>query len=204
MKDVCTAIVIASSNQGKIKEFRSLFPSNFILKAQSEFAAPQIEETGKTFVENAILKARNASLFANLPAIADDSGLEVDALNGKPGVHSARYAGPTATDQDNVVKLLYELEGIPHEQRTARFYCVITFLRHADDPRPLICEGTWQGNIQTEPSGNNGFGYDPVFYVPTHKCTAAELDIRVKNQLSHRGQALTKLVEKLRSYPSLS
>lgn len=204
MRVAGTEIVVASSNQGKIKEFRSLFPNNFILKAQSEFATPQIEEIGKTFVENAILKARNASLVANLPAIADDSGLEVDALNGRPGVHSARYAGLTANDQGNVAKLLDELEGVPHEQRTARFHCVIAFLRHADDPRPLICEGTWQGYIQTEPSGSNGFGYDPVFYVPTHKCSAAELDIEVKNQLSHRGQALTALVEKLRSYPSLS
>ena len=204
MKDARTEIVIASSNQGKIREFRSLFPNNFTLKAQSEFAAPHIEETGKTFVENAILKARNASLFANLPAIADDSGLEVDALNGRPGVHSARYAGPAATDQDNVAKLLDELKGVPHRQRTARFHCVISFLRHADDPRPFICEGTWQGYIQTEPSGSNGFGYDPIFYVPTHKCTAAKLDTEVKNELSHRGQALTKLIEKLRSCPNLS
>ena len=204
MKDASTAIVIASSNQGKIKELRSLFPNIFTLTEQSEFAVPPIEETGKTFVENAILKARNASLFANLPAIADDSGLEVDALNGRPGVHSARYAGPTATDQDNISKLLTQLEGVPHEQRTARFHCVIVFLRHTDDPRPLICEGTWHGYVQTEISGSKGFGYDPVFYVPTHECTAAELNSEVKNELSHRGQALSKLVEKLRSHPSLS
>ena len=204
MKDAGIAIVIASSNQGKIKEFRSLFPNNFILKAQSEFTTPQVEETGKTFVENAILKARNASLFANLPAIADDSGLEVDALNGRPGVNSARYAGPAASDQDNITKLLAELEGVPRPQRTAHFHCVIAFLRHADDPTPLICDGAWQGYIQTEPSGSYGFGYDPVFYVPTHKCTAAELDTEVKNQLSHRGQALAKLIQKLQSDPSLS
>ena len=136
MKDAGIAIVIASSNQGKIREFRSLLPNNFILKSQSEFMTPQIEETGKTFVENAILKARNASLFANLPSIADDSGLEVDALNGRPGVNSARYAGPAATDHDKIAKLLAELEGVPHSQRTAHFHCVIAFLRHADDPRP--------------------------------------------------------------------
>ena len=204
MKDASTAIIIASSNQGKIKELRALLPNNFVLTEQSEFAVGPIEETGKTFVENAILKARNASLFAKLPAIADDSGLEVDALKGRPGVHSARYAGPTATDQDNVTKLLAELEGVPHEQRTARFHCVIVFLRHTDDPRPLICEGTWQGYVQTEISGSNGFGYDPVFYVPSHKCSAAQLNTEVKNELSHRGQALKKLVEKLRPYPSLS
>ena len=204
MRDANSVIVIASSNKGKIKELNSLLPDKFILKAQSEFAIPQIEEIGKTFIENAILKARNASLFAKLPAIADDSGLEVDALSGKPGVYSARYAGPEATDQDNVDKLLDELKQVPYGQRTARFHCVVAFLRHADDPRPLICEGTWLGYIQTEPRGSNGFGYDPVFYVPTHKCTAAELDTKVKNQLSHRGQALAKLVEKLGSYPSLN
>lgn len=202
MKDVITSIVIASSNPGKLKEFRSILPTNFTLKAQTEFGTPEIEESGKTFIENAILKARNASYFANLPAIADDSGLEVDALDGRPGVYSARYAGTEATDQDNVSKLLDELKHVPHEQRTARFRCVIAFMRHADDPRPLICEGTWQGFIQNEQTGHSGFGYDPVFYVPTHRCSAAELDAHVKNQLSHRGQALARLVAKLRSDPS--
>ena len=199
MRDDNTSIVIASSNQGKLREFSSLLSDSFHLRTQTEFQVPPIEESGKSFVENAILKARNASSYANLPAVADDSGLEVDALGGRPGVHSARYAGREATDEDNVIKLLDELKHVEFEQRTARFHCVIAFMRHANDPRPLICEGTWQGFIQHQASGSNGFGYDPVFFVPPHKCTAAELDPKVKNQLSHRAQALNKLVAELGS-----
>lgn len=191
------SIVIASSNRGKLKELQSLLPDNCVLLAQSEFDVPSIEENGKSFIENAILKARNASQSTNLPAIADDSGLEVDALQGRPGIFSARYAGVDATDAENTRKLLKELQDVPQAGRAARFHCALVFVRFADDPKPLIVEGTWQGYIQCQPSGHNGFGYDPIFHVPTHHCSAAELDPGVKNQLSHRGQALVKLIAKL-------
>ena len=189
-----SAIVIASSNPGKLQEFVSLLPKEYSLKMQSDFNVPTIEESGESFIENAILKARNACHYTHIAALADDSGLEVDALNGKPGVYSARYAGLHTTDRANVEKLLQDLRHVPWQQRTARFHCAIAYLRHAEDPRPLICEGTWHGLIQESPSGSNGFGYDPVFYVPTHQCSAAELDAETKNRLSHRGQALTKLL----------
>lgn len=192
-----TAIVIASSNPGKLRELRSLLPKKYALNMQSDFNVPPIEESGMSFIENAILKARNACRYTNKAALADDSGLEVDALNGKPGIHSARYAGPSASDEDNVMKLLEELEQVPREQRTARFHCAIAYLRHAKDPTPLICEGTWHGFIQQSPTGTGGFGYDPVFHVPTHHCSAAELDAETKNRLSHRGQALAKLLASL-------
>lgn len=174
-----------------------MLPPRLEIRAQSEFDVPEIEETGQSFIENAIMKARNASRHSDLPAFADDSGLEVDALGGRPGVHSARYAGPGASDEANVLKLLEELKDVPDGQRTARFHCVIAFLRGAGDPHPLIFEGTWEGWILHSPSGRNGFGYDPVFHVPTHHCSAAELDADVKNRLSHRYQAMTKLVNAL-------
>ena len=190
-------IVIASFNRGKLKEFSAMMPRRLEVRAQSDFDVPEIEETGQSFIENAILKARNACHHSGLPAFADDSGLEVDALGGRPGVRSARYAGAEASDEANVLRLLEELKGTPEAQRTARFHCVIAFLRSADDPHPVICEGTWEGWIQHSPSGDNGFGYDPVFHVPTHHCSAAELDGPVKNRLSHRFQAMAKLVNLL-------
>lgn len=188
-----TRIVMATGNASKIRELSAVLSSDdFELIAQTELKVPEVEETGETFVENAILKARNAAKITGLPAIADDSGIEVDYLNDEPGIHSARYAGIEAKDTDNNLKLLKVLEGIPKEQRSARFQCLLVFLRHASDPTPLICQGTWEGLILDAPRGENGFGYDPLFYIPTHKCSAAELAPVVKNQISHRGTALHK------------
>ncbi len=188
-------IVLASGNKGKVKEFNELLASHDIeVVPQSEFNVPEVEETGLTFVENAILKARNAAKHSGLPAIADDSGLEVDALKGAPGIYSARYAGPNTNDQLNYEKLLQDLKDVPDAQRSARFQCLLVFMRHAEDPTPLICQGTWEGRILHAPQGENGFGYDPVFYVPSEDCSSAELAPEIKNRLSHRGQALKKLV----------
>ena len=191
-------VVLASNNKGKVRELGQLLSSfDMEVVPQSEFNAGEVEETGLTFVENAILKARHAAQVSGLPAIADDSGLEVDALKGAPGIYSARFAGVGANDQDNLHKLLKELKDIPDEQRTARFQCLLVYMRHANDPTPLICQGTWEGIITHEPQGDNGFGYDPVFYVPTHQCTSAQLTPEQKNHLSHRGQALQKLLQNL-------
>jgi XTP/dITP diphosphohydrolase len=191
-------IVLASSNPGKVREINQLLADlDLHVKPQSEFGIPDAEETGLTFVENAILKARNAAWHTGLPAIADDSGIEVDALNGEPGIYSARYAGADASDQANLEKLLADLRDIPESQRTARFQCLMVYLEHVDDPTPLICQGTWEGRILFEPRGDNGFGYDPVFYVPTHDCSSAELTPKIKNSLSHRGHALRQLVQAL-------
>jgi XTP/dITP diphosphohydrolase len=188
-------IILASSNQGKVREINQLLTGlDLHVQPQTEYGVPDIEETGLTFVENAILKARNAAQYTGLPAIADDSGIEVDALRGEPGIYSARYAGEGASDQANLEKLLTELGDLPEEKRTARFQCLMVYMRHANDPTPLICQGTWDGRILFEPRGENGFGYDPVFYVPTHDCSSAELAADVKNSLSHRGQALRKLL----------
>ena len=187
-------IVLASNNAGKVREFSQLLADVRIqVIPQGEVGVPEVAETGLSFVENAILKARNAARFSGLPAMADDSGIEVDALNGAPGIYSARYAGPGAGDADNLRKLLVDLEGVPDARRTARYQCVLAYLRHAADPTPLICQGTWEGLILRAPRGENGFGYDPIFLVPTHRLTAAELDPAEKNRLSHRGQALRQL-----------
>lgn len=192
-------VVLASGNAGKVREFNQLLAGAHIeVLPQSSFGVPEAEETGLTFVENAILKARNAARHTGLPAIADDSGIEVDALNGAPGIYSARYAGAGASDEENLYKLLSALEGLPDEQRGARFQCVIAYLRHAEDPTPLICQGTWEGRILAAPRGANGFGYDPVFYVPDQGASSAELAPETKNRLSHRGQALRRLLEGLR------
>jgi len=191
-------IVLASSNAGKVREFNQLLGRlQLEVVPQSHYNVADAEETGLTFVENAILKARNAAQHTNLPALADDSGLEVDALHGAPGIYSARYAGPNASDAENLEKLLGMLKDVPEGKRGARFQCVLVYLRHALDPTPLICQGTWEGRILTRPRGTNGFGYDPVFFVPTHACTAAELPPDVKNALSHRGQALRQLLASL-------
>ena len=193
-------VVLASGNVGKVREFNQLLTDQHVeVVPQSSFGVPEANETGLTFVENAILKARNASRHTGLPALADDSGLEVDALNGAPGIYSARYAGAGASDEDNLRKLLAAIEGLPESERGARFQCVIAYLRHAEDPTPLICQGTWEGTILTAPRGANGFGYDPVFYAPEQAASAAELPPEIKNRLSHRGQALRKLLEALRS-----
>ncbi len=191
-------IVLASGNPGKVREINELLAGHDIeVVPQSEFGVPEAEETGLTFVENAILKARNAARHTGLPAIADDSGIEVDALRGAPGIYSARYAGPGASDEDNLRKLLAELEGVPEAERTARFQCLMVYMEHAEDPTPLIFQGTWEGRILDAPRGENGFGYDPVFFVPEHGCSAAELAPEQKNALSHRGQALRQLVAAL-------
>jgi XTP/dITP diphosphohydrolase len=185
-------IVLASGNPGKIREIQAILADHPIVP-QSAFNVVDVEETGSTFVENAILKARNAALHCQLPAIADDSGLVVDALNGAPGVISARYARVGASDQDNMDKLLRELKGIPAELRTARFICVMVFMEYAHDPCPVIAQGVWEGRILDHAVGENGFGYDPVFWVPERNCASAELPPDVKNSLSHRGQALKAL-----------
>ena len=191
-------VVLASGNAGKVREFNQLLAGAHIeVVPQSSFGVPEADETGLTFVENAILKARNAARHTGLPAVADDSGIEVDALNGAPGIYSARYAGPGASDEENLYKLLVALEGLPDERRGARFQCVIAYLRHAEDPTPLICQGTWEGWILAAPRGANGFGYDPVFYVPDEGVSSAELAPETKNRLSHRGQALRRLLEGL-------
>ncbi len=175
---------------------------NLQIISQSEFSVPEIEETGLTFVENAILKARNAASHTGLPAIADDSGIEIPALNGQPGIYSARYAGIGASDEENLYKLIDEIRKLPEEKRQARFVCLMVFLRYTNDPVPVIAEGIWDGIAVTEPEGKNGFGYDPMFYVPTHQCMSAELPPEVKNSISHRGQALQKLINQLNAiYP---
>lgn len=191
-------IILASNNPGKVREISQLLaPLKLDVVAQAELGVAEIEETGLTFVENAILKARNTASHTGLAAIADDSGLEVDALDGAPGIHSARYAGVNGNDQANITRLLRELADVPEAQRTARFQCLMVYLRHAADPTPTICQGTWEGRVLFAPRGERGFGYDPVFFVPTHNCSAAELPPDIKNQLSHRGQALRKLLQAL-------
>jgi len=188
-------IVLASNNAGKVREINQLLADTGIqVIPQNQFGVVEAEETGLTFVENAILKARNAAAHSGLAAIADDSGLEVDALDGAPGIYSARYAGVGAGDAANLAKLLLDLDGVEESRRSARFQCLLVYMRHAADPTPVICQGTWEGSILRQPRGANGFGYDPVFFVPTQGCSAAELDSDTKNGLSHRGQALRKLV----------
>lgn len=188
-------IVLASNNAGKVREINQILADlDFEVVPQAEFDIPEADETGLTFVENAILKARHASQLSGLPAIADDSGLEVDALQGAPGIYSARYAGVGASDADNLNKLLDALQDVPEAERTARFQCLMVFMRHGEDPTPLICQGTWEGRILDTAQGENGFGYDPVFYVPERDCSSAQLDADTKNNLSHRGKALKQLL----------
>lgn len=191
-------IVLATGNKGKVAELADRLASlNIEVVSQSEFNVPEVAETGTTFIENAIIKARHAADITGLPAIADDSGLEVDALNGAPGIYSARFAGENANDSDNIDKLLVELGDSPN--RTARFWCVLVLMRHADDPTPIICQGVWQGEILDKRQGEQGFGYDPVFYSPEMQCSAAMLDKATKNSLSHRGKALALLLEQLKA-----
>lgn len=190
-------IVLATGNAGKLKEIREIFSAVDVgIVAQSDFDTPEAIEDGLSFVENAIIKARNAAAHTGLAALSDDSGIEVDALNGEPGIHSARYAGD---DESNIQRLLRELEGVPEEKRTARFQCVMVYLRHANDPVPVIAQGAWEGKILMSPQGQGGFGYDPVFYVPELDCSAAELSAADKNRLSHRGKALGQMLDYLAS-----
>jgi XTP/dITP diphosphohydrolase len=190
-------IVLASNNAGKLKEFSEMLaPIGFELHAQGEFNVPEAEEPHPTFVENALAKARHAARLTGLPALADDSGVCVNALGGSPGVLSARYAGEPKSDARNNQKLISDL--LPHADKSAYYYCVLVFVRHADDPQPVIAEGRWDGEIVPEPRGQGGFGYDPHFWLPAAGKRAAELSADEKNRLSHRGQALRILVEKLR------
>ena len=191
-------VVLASNNSGKLTEITHILSgANIELLPQSNFNVTEVEETGKTFVENALIKARHASALSGKAAIADDSGIEVDVLNGAPGIYSARYAGEKATDEDNLKLLIDKVLASGVRNPVARYQCVLVYLRHADDPMPLIAEGTWEGHIVTEPVGENGFGYDPIFYVPDHHCTSAQLDPKEKNKISHRGIALKKLADKI-------
>lgn len=191
-------LVLATGNPGKVNELANMLsPLNINVLPQSDFNVGEVAETGTTFVENAIIKARHAAKITGMPAIADDSGLEVDGLNGAPGVYSARFAGESASDQDNIDKLLNELADNPN--RKARFWCVLVLMRHADDPTPLICSASWEGEITQTQNGEGGFGYDPVFFVAEQNCTSAELTKEQKNAVSHRGQALKKLLLELQS-----
>ncbi|HIF9330857.1 TPA: XTP/dITP diphosphatase [Photobacterium damselae] len=192
-------LVLATGNQGKVKEMADLLSDfGFDVVAQSDFNVSSVAETGTTFIENAIIKARHAAKETGLPAIADDSGLEVDYLQGAPGIYSARYAGEDASDSANIDKLLVAMENVPEDQRTARFHCVLVMMRHENDPTPLVCHGRWEGHILTERLGENGFGYDPIFWVPEDQCSSAQLEPARKKQLSHRGQALQQLFAALK------
>ncbi|ODC04701.1 non-canonical purine NTP pyrophosphatase, RdgB/HAM1 family [Terasakiispira papahanaumokuakeensis] len=195
-----TPLVLASGNAGKLREFADLLaPMGWQVHPQSEFAVPEAEETGLTFVENALIKARNAARHTGSPALADDSGIEVDALKGAPGVFSARYAGPHATDEENNAQLLRALAEVPEAQRSARYWCVLTFLRHADDPTPVIVQASWEGRVLMAPEGEGGFGYDPLFWVPERQMSAAALDKAEKNKISHRGRASALLLAELKT-----
>ncbi|TKI03083.1 RdgB/HAM1 family non-canonical purine NTP pyrophosphatase [Martelella alba] len=192
--------VLATGNAGKVAELAGLLEDfGFSLSAQTDLGVEPVEETGLTFIENALLKARHAARVTGLPAIADDSGLAVDYLGGAPGIYSARYAGPNASDRQNLEKLLAALDGVPMASRGASFHCVLVYLRHADDPTPLVCHGRWRGVIAAAPAGEGGFGYDPVFYLPSLGITAAQLSKTEKQRLSHRGQALNTLLDALRN-----
>ena len=192
-------LVLASGNAGKLAELRDLLGDRFTMHAQSEFGVSDADETGLSFIENAILKARYAARATGLPALGDDSGLCVDALHGAPGLYSARYAGTHGDSDANIDKLLREIDGIEDPARTARFVCVLALVRHAEDPMPLVAEGSWEGRVLRARRGGNGFGYDPVFFSPLHGCSAAELPADVKNRDSHRGQALAALRDRLQA-----
>jgi len=193
-------LVIASGNKGKLRELAALLePLDYQVHTQAEFNVPDVAETGTTFVENAIIKARHAAEITGLPAVADDSGIEVDALDGAPGVYSARFSAPDATDAKNNALLVEKLRNVAESERTARYRAVIVYMRHARDPSPIICEGSWEGRIVLQPRGEGGFGYDPYFYLDTHHCTSAELTAEQKNAISHRGQALQQLVHRLKT-----
>lgn len=196
-------LVLASGNEGKLREFQAFFESNFKeadveMIPQGKLHVPEADESGLSFVENAILKARHAATMTQLPALADDSGLEVDALNGIPGIYSARYAGLGAGDAANNAQLLEALKDVPEAERTARFQCTIVYMRHGSDPTPQIFQGSWEGRILLQADGEGGFGYDPLFFVPSENCTAAQLSKEEKNRISHRGQALKAMMQSWR------
>ncbi len=193
-----TPLILASGNAGKLREFHQLLaPLGFDVRPQAEYDVREVEETGLTFIENALLKAREASRISGLPALADDSGLEVDALNGAPGIYSARFAGEPRSDARNNARLLERLEEVPEGQRTGRYWCMLVYLRHAEDPVPLIVQRSWEGEILAHPRGEGGFGYDSLFWLPAQAMSVAELPAEEKNRLSHRGRALRALVEAL-------
>ncbi|MGM0563078.1 MAG: RdgB/HAM1 family non-canonical purine NTP pyrophosphatase [Pseudomonadota bacterium] len=200
MKIRANKLVLATGNPGKVSEMQALLaPLGLEVLPQSNFDTPEAEETGLSFVENAIIKARNAARHSGWVSVADDSGLEVDFLKGAPGIYSARYSGPEGDDATNNKKLLYELRGVPEGQRTARFHCALALVRHEEDPAPLIVHATWEGRILEAPRGEQGFGYDPLFFVPEEGCSSAELDRERKNRISHRGQAMQQLLEMLKA-----
>lgn len=193
-------VVLATGNPGKVRELADLLADfGFDVVAQTELGVDSAEETGLTFIENAIIKARHAAQVTGLPAIADDSGISVDVLGGAPGIYSARYAGIDASDRANLEKLLETMKDVPEGQRQAQFNCVLVYMRHADDPTPIVCHGRWPGEVIFSPSGEGGFGYDPIFYIPELGCTAAELSREKKSLISHRGQALALLLDALRN-----
>jgi XTP/dITP diphosphohydrolase len=196
-----TRIVLASGNAGKVREINRLFADTGIeIVPQSDFDVPDVAETGTTFVENAIIKARHAARCTGLPAISDDSGIEVDALDARPGVFSARYAGEGASDEDNNNRMLEELRGVPEAERSARYQCLIVFMRSHTDPVPIITQGSWEGRILEAPQGDGGFGYDPIFFVPSHGCSGGELPLEVKNTISHRAIALKAMLDEFRKH----
>ena len=191
-------IILATGNEGKVRELNAMLRGHYNVISQSDMQVKEVPETGTTFIENALIKARNASLQTKLPALADDSGLQVEALNGEPGVYSARYAGENATDNDNIEKLILNMD--QHDNRKAHFCCAMVFVKSASDSSPVIVEKRWEGELLREPVGENGFGYDPVFYLPDHGCSSAQLEPEVKNEISHRGQALSDLLKQLLSF----
>lgn len=191
-------VVLATNNAGKLRELQALLqPLDFEVIPKAQFTTEEVAETGDSFVANALIKARHAAAVSGLPAIADDSGIEVDALHGAPGIFSARYAGAQATDADNLHKLLDALREAPDTQRHARYRCALVYVRDAQDDQPIVCEASWEGVIARQPSGSGGFGYDPIFHLPELQCTAAEISAEQKNRISHRGKALQLLLQAL-------
>ena len=190
-------IILATGNKGKVRELNAMLKGYYKVISQSDMQVEEVPETGATFIENALIKARNASLQSKLPALADDSGLQVEALNGAPGIYSARYAGEGATDKDNIEKLILNMD--QHSNRKAHFCCAMVFVESANDINPIIIEKQWEGELLREPIGINGFGYDPIFYLRDHECSSAQLEPKIKNEISHRGQALSDLLKQLLS-----
>ena len=190
-------IILATSNLGKVRELNSMLEGHYNVVSQIDMKVEEVPETGASFIENALIKARNASSQSQLPALADDSGLTVDALKGEPGIYSARYAGEKATDADNIIKLLARMDD--EDNRSARFWCAMVYARYGNDPEPVIVEKSWEGQILRELKGSNGFGYDPIFYLPELNCTSAQLSAEEKNRKSHRGQALQAILKYLLS-----
>ena len=191
-------IILATGNKGKVRELNAMLKGYYKVISQSDMQVEEVPETGATFIENALIKARNASLQSKLPALADDSGLQVEALNGAPGIYSARYAGEGATDKDNIEKLILNMD--QHSNRKAHFCCAMVFVESANDINPIIIEKRWEGELLREPIGINGFGYDPIFYLRDHECSSAQLEPEIKNEISHRGQALSDLLKQLLSF----